>query len=68
MAIVKVQFPTSSLQSEMQHMRLWLDTMHLEPSGFRYETHTGRPVAEIAFTARKDAEAFARAFAGLVEG
>jgi hypothetical protein len=33
-------------------MRVWLETIHVEPSKFGYETRTGQPIAEVAFNYR----------------
>jgi hypothetical protein len=55
---------TGNIQSNMQDMRAWLDSMRCQPSLFRYQPTTIGDVAQLEFKERSEAEAFAARFQG----
>jgi hypothetical protein len=52
----------------MAEMREWLDHRRSEPLGFRNSQVAGATVFRVAFKIEAEAIAFAKAFAGKIEG
>jgi hypothetical protein len=64
MPTVLVEVADNDIQTRMREMRIWLDAHHCETSAFRYQAAQPRAVAEVVFSIRSQASAFATAFAG----
>jgi hypothetical protein len=54
------------LAEPMEQIRTWLDHERIQPSVFRLSLISGGTVFRVEFNARREAEAFARAFGGEV--
>jgi hypothetical protein len=50
----------------MGDIRVWLDGHHIETSGFSYREGADCGMARLAFSVKREAEAFAEQFAGRV--
>ena len=66
---VEIQTPhEDDLSRHMAEMREWLDHRRSEPLGFRNSQVAGATVFRVAFKIEAEAIAFAKAFAGKIEG
>jgi hypothetical protein len=62
--IVEVAIETGNLAHELSQMRTWLDHMKFQAIGFRQIPGTN--ICRVGFENEREAEAFARAFAGQI--
>ena len=66
MFVVDLRLPPDDLACQMGDMRVWLDRHRVETSSFFYEEGIHFGVARLAFSVKREAEAFAEQFADRV--
>ena len=63
----QIRIVERDLATEMERMRVWLDSRRFEPAAFRYEHRETGVLIHVEFAAEQEAEAFARAFDGQLQ-